>query len=218
MPMRTSRPSGHPLPLSADRSSSNRSSRGRRTAAVALALAVTLTACSRGGGDAADDDLVPGEPIVVTGRAGLVFHDVSTSGTLVFPGSTAGDLPVVADEVAIQAAAAAVRSWLDTVLSERNEGLTTTVAASEVDAVAFARAIGADGPSTDGVPDTQVSGATYLIEVASLGKPGWALARVESILVDSDEPSTEIGRRLDSFVFTIDESGAVEFVALEVAP
>ena len=205
--MRTHRPSGHPFSLPV---------RGRRAVAAALVAAVVLAGCGR------DDEVIetiePGQPIDVSGRAGLVFHDLSTSGTLVFPGGSEGDLPVVADEPAIQAAADAVRDWLDTVLSERNRGLTTTVALSDVDATAFGRALGTDGPATDGVLDTQVSAATYLIEVAYLGQPGWALVRVESILVASDDPSTEVGRRLDSFVFTIDESGAVEFVALEVAP
>lgn len=209
--MRTLRPSGHPSPLP---------SRGRRAVAVALVAAVVLAGCGRGGDDdvPAAPTVEPGQPIDVSGRAGLVFHDLSTSGTLVFPSGSEGDLPVVADEPAIQAAADAVRDWLDTVLSERNRGLTTTVALSDVDAAAFGRALGTDGPATDGLLDTQVSTATYLIEVAYLGEPGWALARVESVLVASDDPATEIGRRLDSFVFTIDESGAVEFVALEVAP
>ena len=209
--MRTLRPSGHPSPLPV---------RGLRAVAVALAATVVLAGCGRGGDDdvSAAPTVEPGQPIDVSGRAGLVFHDLSTSGTLVFPGGSEGDLPVVADEPAIQAAADAVRDWLDTVLSERNRGQTTTVALSDVDAAAFGRALGTDGPATDGVLDTQVSTATYLIEVAYLGEPGWALARVESVLVASDDPATEIGRRLDSFVFTIDESGAVEFVALEVAP
>ena len=207
--MRTLRPSGHPSSLP---------SRGRRAVAVALAAAVFLAGCGRGDEDAAEPTVEPGQPIDVSGRAGLVFHDLSTSGTLVFPGGSEGDLPVVADEAAIQAAADAVRDWLDVVLSERNRGLTTTVALSDVDATAVGRALGTDGPATEGVLDTQVSTATYLIEIAYLGEPGWALARVESVLVSSDDPATEIGRRLDSFVFTIDESGAVEFVALEVAP
>lgn len=160
----------------------------------------------------------PGQPIDVTGRAGLVFHDVSTSGTLVFAEGADGDLPIEADEAAIQAAAESIRAWLDTVLSERNRGLTTTVAASEVDATAFAAAIGADGPAEGGVLATQVANATYLIEVAYLGEPGWALARVESVLVETTAPDTEVSRRLDSFVFSIDDAGGVEFLALEVAP
>ncbi len=195
---------------------------GRRTAAVVLALAVLLAAC--GGGDeesagpAPAPAPEPGEAIAVIGRAGLVFHDVSTSGTLVFPEGDERDLPVVADEAAIQAAADAIRAWLDDVLSERNRGVTTTVATSGVDPDAFARALGADEPSTDGVLDVQVASATYLIEVAYLGDPGWALARVESLLVEASDPTVEIRRRLDSFVFAIDETGAVEFLALEVAP
>ena len=210
--MRTLRPSGHlsSLPV-----------RGRRAVAAALMAAVVLTGCGRGGDDdaaSAEPTVEPGQPIDVTGRAGLVLHDLSTSRTFMFPSGSEGDLPVAADEPAIQAAADAVRVWLDTVLSERNRGLTTTVAQSDVDAAAFARAIGADGPATDGVLDTQVSAAKYLIEVGYLGEPGWALARVQSELVSSDDPSTQLGLRLDSFVFTIDESGAVAFVALEVAP
>lgn len=187
-----------------------------------MTLAITLAACGRGGDDdtvvVAAPELEPGEPITVTGRAGLVLHDVSTSGTLVFPEGSTGDLPVTPDDEAIQAASAAVRAWLDGVLNERNEGLTTTVDASAVDAAAFRRAFGVDGPSTGGVLDVQVASATYLIEVAYLGAPGWALARVESLLVDVGDPTVEIGRRLDTFVFAIDEAGAVEFLALEVAP
>jgi len=210
--MRTSRPSGHPFPLP---------TRSLRTVAALLAAAVLVAGCGRDGGTSADGPapLEAGQPIAVTGRAGLVLHDLSTSGTLVFAGGTAGDARVPADEPAIQAAADAVRAWLDEVLSERNRGLTTTVEASEVDATAFARALGIDGPAAeDGVLDLQVSNATYLIEVAYLGQPGWALARVESILVAAEDPTTEVGRRLDSFVFIIDESGAVAFVAVEVAP
>ncbi len=203
------RPSGHPRSLPA---------RVRR-AAVVVATAAVLAAC--GGGEEAAPEAPPaqpGEPITVTGRAGLVFHDLSTSGTLVFPDGADGDLPVEADEPAIQAAADAIRGWLDMVLTERNRGVTTTVDATDVDATAFAAAIGADGPATQGVLDTQVADATYLIEVGYLGTPGWALARVESVLVDADAPDTEVGRRLDSFVFAVDDTGAVEFLALEVAP
>lgn len=208
--MRSSRPSGHHSSLP---------TRGRRAAAALLVAAVVLAGC--GGDEEAAPDAPaaePGQPIDVTGRAGLVFHDLSTSGTLVFAEGSDGDLPIEADEAAIQAAAEAIRAWLDTVLSERNRGLTTTVAASEVDAAAFAAAIGADGPTEGGVLTTQVANATYLIEVSYLGEPGWALARVESVLVDSAAPDTEVGRRLDSFVFAIDGTGGVEFLALEVAP
>jgi len=207
--MRTFRPSGHHTPLSA---------RSRRSLAAALVAAVVLVGCGGDDEPAEAPPAEPGQPIEVTGRAGLVFHDLSTSGTLVFAEGDEGDLPIAADDAAIEAAADAVRQWLDDVLSERNEGLTTTVGTSDVDAAAFATAIGADGPATDGIPDTQVANATYLIEVAYLGEPGWTLARVESVLVDASDPATEVGRRLDTFVFTIDEAGAVDFVALEVAP
>ncbi len=211
--MRTLRPSGHLTVLP------RRGRRGRRALTAALVAALVLSGCGRESDDeVAEPVFEPGQPIEVTGRAGFVFHDVSTSGTLVFPEGSDGDLPVKADEAALQAAANAVREWLDVVLSERNRGLTATVAQSDVDADAFARALGTNGPATDGILDTQVSSANYLIEVAYLGLPGWALARVESILVAADAPTAEIGRRLDSFVFTIDEAGSVEFVALEVAP
>jgi len=211
--MRTSRPSGHHTSLRA---------RGRHAALITLSTAIVLTGCGRGGGGdsdvAAPPDLAPGQPITVTGRAGLVFHDLSPSGTLVFPAGSDSDLPIESDEPAIQAASAAIRTWLDTVISERNQGLTTTVAASGVDATAFAVAFGVDQPATEGVLDVQVANATYLIEIAYLGKPGWALARVESVLVTVDAPDTEIGRRLDTFVFAVDATGAIEFLALEVAP
>jgi len=209
--MRTLRPSGHPSSLSA---------LGRRAVLVVVASAVVLTGCGRDSSepDATGPQIEAGQPISVVGRAGLVLHDLSTSGTLVFPGSTPGDLPVEADEDAVRAASDTIRGWLDLVLTERNQGLTTTVAMSEVDPAAFGAALGVGGPTTDGVLDTQVGRATYLIEVAYLGAPGWALARVESILVASGDPATEIGRRLDTFVFSIDETGAVEFLALEVAP
>lgn len=206
--MRILRPLGHPSSLPA---------RGPRAVAAALVATLVLTGCSRSS-EVADDSPEPGQPIEVLGRAGFVFHDVSTSGTLVFRSGSAGDLPVEEDEAAVRAAADAVKTWLDQVLTERNVGLSTTVARSDVDAVAVARALGVDGPATDGVLDTQVARAVYLIEVAFLGQPGWALARVESILVATDAPADEVGRRLDTFVFTVDESGTVEFVALEVAP
>jgi len=210
--MRTSRPSGHPfLPSS-----------GRRAVVAVLVMAVALAGCGRDRNPTAipagEPALEPGQPIDVVGRAAFIFTDLSPSGTLVFPAGSPGDLPVAADEDATRAAAEAVRAWLDTVLSERNRGLTTTVALGEVDAAAVGLALGTDGPSSDGVLETQVSSATYLIEVAYLGKPGWALARVESVLVASAAPTTETGRRLDTFVFSIDEAGTVEFLALEVAP
>jgi hypothetical protein len=197
--------------------------RSRRAAlALMLATAVILAGCGRGA-DPSDipagvPAAEPGQPIDVVGRAAFIFTDLSTSGTLVFPAGSPGDLPVQADETATRASAEAIRAWLDTVLGERNRGLTTTIGLSAVDAAAVGRALGTDGPMTDGVLDVQVASATYLIEVAYLGKPGWALARVESVLVASAAPTVETGRRLDSFVFTIDETGAVEFVALEVAP
>lgn len=203
------RPVGAPTPLTPSR---------RRRSLVGLLVAATVLAGCSGGDETDPDAPQAGTAITVAGRAGQVFHDLSTSGTFVFVEESDGDLPIEADDVAIAAAADAIRIWLDGVLTERNLGVTTTVASSDVDVVAFAAALGLDGPSTDGLLATQVIGATYLIEVAHLGGPGWALARVESVLASSADPSLETGRRLDTFVFTIDESGVLEFVALEVGP
>jgi hypothetical protein len=194
------------------------SARTRRLTA-AVAIAVLLAACSRGGDEAAPTDgPPPGEAVQVAGRAGLVFHDVSTSGTLVFPVGSSGDTAIPADRVAITATADAITAWLDAVLSERNVGQTTTLANTDVDVTAVATALGIGGPATDGVLDEQVVGATYLIEIAHLGAPGWALARVESRLAPLTSPATETGRRLDTFVFSVAADGTIEFLALEVAP
>jgi hypothetical protein len=194
--------------------------RRRRVLVGLLAAAIVLTGCGRGGDDPAADggDLPAGVAVEVTGRAGLVFHDVSTSGTLVFPVGSTGDTPVPADRVALSASADAIAAWLDQVLTERNVGATTTLSTTAVDAAAVGAALGIGGPSTDGVLDEQVVGATYLIEIAHLGGPGWALARVESRLAPLTDPTAESGRRLDTFVFAIGADGTVEFLALEVAP
>jgi hypothetical protein len=186
---------------------------------VAVAVAVLVSGCGRSDDAAAPiEGPPPGEAVEVAGRAGLVFHDVSTSGTLVFPGGSAGDLPVPADRVAMAAAADTITAWLDQVLSERNVGLTTTLATTDVDVIAVATALGVDGPASDGLLDEQIVGATYLIEIAHLGGPGWALARVESRLAPLTSPATETGRRLDTFVFSVGADGTIEFLALEVAP
>jgi hypothetical protein len=193
-------------------------SRRRRLAAAALALSIALVGCGRGDDtDLGAPSVEPGQAIPVSGRSGLVLWDVSPSGTYVFVKDSEADEPVPADSAAITAAADAVKAWLDTVLSERNRGETTTVDATEVDGRAFATAIGADGPQTDGFPNLQVSGATYLIEIGYLGKPGWAQARVESTLTDATGASADTVR-LDTFLFAIDESGGLEFLGLEVAP
>jgi len=201
------------MPLSAA------TSRRRRLAAAALALSIALVGC--GGGDDDTDLGAPsveaGQAIPVSGRSGLVLWDLSPSGTFVFVKDSEEDAPVPADSAAITAAADAIKAWLDTVLSERNRGETTTVDATEVDGPAFATAIGADGPRTDGFPNLQVSGATYLIEIGYLGTPGWAQARVESTLTDATGASADTVR-LDTFLFAIDESGGLEFLGLEVAP
>jgi len=185
-----------------------------------LAVAVIVAGCGRGDRGSAPDDSVnvPGEPIVVTGRPGLVFHDVSPAGTLVFPVSHPRNQPVAADADALSAAALAISTWLDTVLTERNLGETTTVAQSDVDVRAFAAAIGISDTPAGELPELQVVTATYLIELAHLGTPGWAIARVDSQLVALDAPDTALSRRLDTFVFSIDAAGALEFLALEVGP
>jgi hypothetical protein len=194
-------------------------SRRRRLVAAALAVSIVLVGCGRGGGE--DEPAAPvieaGQATPVSGRSGLVLWDLSPSGTYVFVQGSADDEAVPADSAAITAAAEAIKAWLDTVLSERNRGETTTVDATEVDGRAFATAIGADGPQTNGFPNLQVSGATYLIEIGYLGTPGWAQARVESTLTDATGATADTVR-LDTFLFAITESGGLEFLGLEVAP
>ena len=207
--MRTLRPSGHPSSLPA---------RGRHAVAAVLVAAVVLAGCGRDDDDVVEPTVEPGQPIDVSGRARLILDDLSAHETLVFPAGTDGDEPVPADQAALEDAANAMRDWLNDVLSERNRGLTTTVALSEVDVAAFRAALGVDGPAAEGVLETQVAQAEYDIRIGYLGRPGWAYVRVDSMLVASDDPATEIGRRLDTFVFTIDDSGTLEFVAVEVGP
>jgi hypothetical protein len=193
-------------------------SRRRRLLAATIASALLLAGC--GGSDEpdlAEPAAEPGQAVPVSGRSGLVLWDLSPSGTFVFVAGTEEDEPVPADSAAITAAAEAITGWLDTVLSERNRGETTTVAATEVDEDAFATAIGADGPQTAGFPNLQVTAATYLIEIGYLGTPGWAQARVESTLTDATGATAD-SVRLDTFIFAIDESGGLEFLGLEVAP
>jgi len=192
--------------------------RARRLAAVA-ALAVLLAACGRGGdepiGGASPDVPVVrrGEPVAVSGRSGLVLWDVSPAGTKVFVEGSEADQPVPPDQAALTAAADAAATWLDAVLTERNAGLTTTVSATEVDAAAFALAMGMDGPATDGVLDTQITAATYLVEIGYLGTPGWMQVRVESRLADPDGNQST---RLDTFIFAVEDDGSLTFLALEV--
>lgn len=208
------------LPVTGDARTRSRPLHRRRRALVAfLAIAVVVASCSRGGDDAAEEPVnVPGEPIEVVGRPGLVFHDVSPAGTLVFQQTDPRDRPVEADADALSAAALTISSWLNTVLTERNRGETTTVARSEVDARSFAAAIGIDATPAGELPELQVVTATYLIELAHLGTPGWAIARVDSQLAELDAPDTPLSRRLDTFVFSIDATGTLQFLALEVGP
>jgi hypothetical protein len=187
------------------------------TAAVLVAL--VTTACGRSD-DTTVDELPVGQAIEVAGREVLVKWDLSPSGTLVFvPGSAADlDAAVAADEAAIERAVVAVTAFLDRILTERNLGSTTTIAASSIDATAFATAMGLDGVQSDDVPDLQISSASYVIEIGSLGTPGWAQARVESTLVDLTDQGQPPTRRLDTFLFTFDAAGELELVAVEVAP
>jgi hypothetical protein len=207
--------SSRPTPSSA---ASARSSSRRRLTVATLALSILLVGCGSGGDTDEPAPLAePGQATPVSGRSGLVLWDLSPSGTYVFVEGSPEDAPVPADSAAITAAAEAIKTWLDTVLSERNRGETTTVDATEVDGRAFATAIGADGPQVDGFPSLQVSAATYLIEIGHLGKPGWAQVRVETTLTDATGASADVVR-LQTFLFAIDESGGLEFLGLEVAP
>ncbi len=192
-----------------------RRSRRARHLAAAVAAALVLAAC--GGDEEAEpvDEgpvVTAGEPVAVNGRSGLVLWDVSPSGTKVFVEGSEQDQPVPPEQEAITAAAEAAAAWLDAVLTERNAGLTTTVATTEVDAAAFATAMGMDGPATDGVIDLQITGATYLVEVGYLGTPGWMQVRVESTLGD---PDGNTSTRLDTFIFAVEDDGALTFLGLE---
>lgn len=201
------------------RTDSHAQQRRHRALVAILAMAFVISACGGSQEEVAEEPVnVPGEPVSVTGRPGLVFHDVSAAGTLVYQESDPRDQPVGADADALSAAALAISSWLDMVLTERNRGETTTVAQSEVDARAFAAAIGIDGTPPGELPELQVATATYLIELAHLGTPGWAIARVDSQLVALGTPDAPLSRRLDTFVFSIDAAGALQFLALEVGP
>ena len=193
--------------------------RSRRVRTVAALAATTLVLAACGGGDeevTAPVDEAPvvaaGQPVEVIGRSGLVLWDVSPSGTKVFVDGSPEDQPVEPDQAAITAAADAVASWLDAVLTERNAGLTTTVAATEVDADAFATAMGMEGPDTNGVLDSQIVAATYLVEIGYLGTPGWMQVRVESTLGD---PDGNRATRLDTFLFAVEDDGALTFLGLE---
>ncbi len=191
----------------------HRPRRARILATVATA-ALVLTAC---GGDSADAPeegplVQAGQPLPVQGRSGLVLWDVSPAGTKVFVEGSDEDQPVTPDQVAITASADAVAAWLDAVLTERNAGLTTTVATTAVDPDAFATAMGMDGPATDGVLDTQITAATYLVEIGYLGTPGWMQVRVESSLAD---PAGTTSTRLDTFIFAVEDDGALTFLGLE---
>jgi hypothetical protein len=192
--------------------------RRRRLLAAVAAVTLVATGCGRGGDDTpgatpGETAVRRGEPVAVKGRAGLVLWDVSTAGTKVFVEGSERDAPVPADQDAITATADAVTAWLDAVLTERNAGLTTTVAATAVDTTAFAAALGLGGPATDGVLDAQIVAATYLIEIGYLGTPGWVQVRVESRLADPDGATST---RLDTFVFAVEDDGALTFLALEV--
>ena len=190
--------------------------RRARPLAAAAAAALVLTACGGGDEEAAPTPETPvveaGQPVEVIGRSGLVLWDVSPAGTQVFVEGTDEDQPVAPDQAAITAAADAVATWLDAVLTERNAGLTTTVGATDVDADAFATAMGMDGPATNGVLDTQITGATYLVEIGYLGTPGWMQVRVESQLAD---PDGNASTRLDTFIFAVEDDGALTFLGLE---
>jgi|GEM_PF-2229804 hypothetical protein len=203
-------PTPSPVPVAGPRP------RRARPLVAAAAAALVLAACGGGDEEAAPVQETPvveaGQPVEVIGRSGLVLWDVSPAGTKVFVEGSEADQPVAPDQAAITAAADAVATWLDAVLTERNAGLTTTVAATEVDPDAFATAMGMDGAATNGVLDAQIVGATYLVEIGYLGTPGWMQVRVESTLAD---PAGTQSTRLDTFLFAVEDGGALTFLGLE---
>lgn len=185
---------------------------GPRSLALVAAAALLVTACGGGEGVRPGQDLLSG-PVAVTGIPGLVRFDLSPARTQVFPPGSPQDTPIAAEDAAITAFGEAITAWLNTVLTERNNGQVTTFAATGLDATRFQAAFEfVDGTT----PTTQIVEATYLIEVNHLGAPGWALVRVETVLVDAGDLSKPPVERRESFVFVPAEgTGLPQLIAFE---
>jgi hypothetical protein len=196
--------------------SASRPRRRRASLVVAAAACLVLAACGGGSGDGDAAPVLTG-PQTVTGIPGLILWDLSPAGTKVYAAGSALDVPVASDSAAVSTFGDAVAAWLDTVLTERNLGTTTTFGASGLDAAAFATAFGITAPGTP--PATQVVAASYLIELGYLGDPAWATVRVESTVQDLSDPAATPVKRLDVFVMTASPTtGAPELLAYEAAP
>ena len=191
-----------------------RPERPRRLAALLIVSALLVAGC--GGGDEAGPGGAPSEisgPQQVLGIPGVVRWDLSPSGTQVFVKGSPQDAPILPDEAAITAFGEAITSYLDTVLTERNNGDSTTFATSGLDVAGFEAAF----DFTSGqVPDTQIVAATYLIEIDHLGGPAFALARVELSIVSLSDQSAAPRERRESFVFVpTPGSGAPQLISFE---
>lgn len=182
---------------------------------AAVGVAVLLVACGGEEEPGAAPTLAGPQP--VAGITGLILWDLSPAGTQVFAKGGDLDVPVASDSAAVNAFGDAVATWLDTVLTERNLGTTTTFAASGIDPAGFATAFGITAPGTP--PAAQVVGASYLIELGYLGDPAWASVRVETTLQDLADPAAAPVKRIDVFVLTASPTtGAPELLAFEAAP
>jgi len=193
------------------RSRSTRTS--RRLAALVASLALVATGCGGDGVRPSGGGATIDGAQTVTGVAGLVLWDLSPAGTYVFPKGSPKDAPIVQDTAAVEVFRQGITAWLDTVLTESNNGSTATLAATGLDATSFATAHGT-GAGTP--PTVQIVSANYLIEVGYLGAPGWATVRVEMTLVDLDDQAAPPTTRVDTFVFAQGASGP-ELIAYEAA-
>ncbi|MEY3019050.1 MAG: hypothetical protein RLZZ272_34 [Actinomycetota bacterium] len=192
-----------------------RDARRRGMVGLAAVLALALAGCGP-----SQDGAAPGEvptelsgPQEVLGVPGVVRWDLSPSGTQVFVKGSPQDAPILPDEAVITAFGTEITAFLDTVLTERNNGESTTFAASGLDVAGFEAAFDF---TTGSVPDSQVVASTYLIEISHLGAPSWALVRVESTLVSLADQSASPRERRESFVFVpTPGSGAPQLVSFE---
>lgn len=195
-----------------------RPERRRRSVAIAIAaaIALALVGCGRGDDPAAGPGTAPSTitgPQQVTGIPGTVRWDLSPSGTQVFVKGSPQDAPILPDDAAITAFGTAISTYLDQVLTERNNGQSTTFATSGLDVAGFEAALEMTSGS---VPDLQIVSSTYLIEINHLGGPSFALVRVESELVSLSDPEARPVERRDSYVFLpTPGSGAPQLISFE---